>query len=397
MNELIEEKKYDNLVKAAVLFIIVFQYGHSFVTPALGAISLDMPDVDPVLIKQIQSLPSLIAIPAAFLCGIFERFMKKRTMVTMAMIFTFIGGILPAFYGDIYFILATRVIFGIGRGMIFTLATSMIADLFVGQERANLMGYKATVGGLSGSLFQLIGGAVAILSWRYSFLCTLILLPFLLFVFWKLPEPDVKPLPVKEAGISKQLGIKTWLLTVGMMIGQIFIFSFMTNVAIVMAQAKIGNPGQAGIVLTTFTLATGCAGLFYGRGTSRIFGKFTVPLCLALFGIAFLILTNTNTVAMYLAAAIIFGLGFGTFNPDMYTIVVRSVPRAAATLAVSIFVGFTNFGQFLSPMGLKLITDILGLTGPKAAWIVAGPLLIAAAVLIAIGVAVSRSKKATAV
>lgn len=193
MSEIVEERKYDNFVKAAVLSIIVFQYGHSFVTPALGAISLSMPDVDPVLIKQIQSLPSLIAIPAAFLCGLLERFMKKRTMVTLAMICTFVGGLLPAFYGDIYFILGMRVVLGIGRGMVFTLATSMIADLFIGQERDNLVGYKTSVGAFSGTVFQLIGGAVAILAWRYSFACTLILLPFMLYIIWKLPEPTIKP------------------------------------------------------------------------------------------------------------------------------------------------------------------------------------------------------------
>jgi MFS family permease len=397
MSQLLTERKdynNDNWVKVAALSIIILQYGTSLTTPALGAMALAFPDVSQEMIKQVQSLPSLIAIPAAFLCAVFERFMSKRTMILLAAGCTF-AGILPAIFSESFnFILFTRVIFGFGRGMVFTMASSYIADLFSGETRDKIMGWKTTVGSVSGSLFQLLGGALAIISWTYSFAAFLVLLPVILLLFFKLPEPDVKPVPLKETGGKLPLSTTMWFITIVIIFFQICQFSFMTNMAIVIATEKIANPGVTGAVMTTFTIGMAIGAAIYGSFTKKVLKNLTLGVSVALLGIAFLILVNTNDIQMFFVAAFIYGLGFGTFNPDIILTIVKSVPKTSATMALSIFVAFQNFGQFLSPIVLALITGWLGIEGSKAGWTVAGPTLLVAGIVVAIAMGIAmRNKK----
>lgn len=108
----------------------------------------------------------------------------------MAMTIQFLGGIIPAFFGDMTFILICRAIFGIGYGMVFPLASSLIADLFEGQERDSLMGLKSAVGAVAGVVFQMVGAYLTIISWRHTFFSFLLIIPIFLMIVCKLPEPE---------------------------------------------------------------------------------------------------------------------------------------------------------------------------------------------------------------
>lgn len=170
-------------------------------------------------------------------------------------------------------------------------------------------------------------------------------------------------------------------------------FSFMTNMAIVMAESKIGNAVQAGMVLTAFTAAAFVAGLLFGK-ISLLLRRFTIALAVGLVGLSFLILLNVNTYTMFLVAGAIFGLGFGIYNPAITLLVIGSAHKSAATRALSYFVALLGVGQFLSPITLSFITKIIGLKGVLAAWTVAAPTLLIAAVVLILVIAFSKPQEA---
>jgi len=265
------QKKWGFIVKAATLSIIILEYSISLTTPVLGAIAAAFPNVSPELIKQVQSMPSLTMIPVALLVGQIEKVMKKRTMLMLAILFLFVGGIAPAFGGDIYFILVCRAIFGMGRGIVFPFAMSFIIDLFDGQERNVLMGLRSTTGSVAGIVFQQVGGFLATINWRTSFWGFLMTIPFILLIYFKLPEPEKKAHVDAERGrVKARLTGKTWLLIALNFILMFFAYTFITNMAIVINSEKIGTPHSAANVMSTFVASSSVCGL--------LFGKFIKPL-----------------------------------------------------------------------------------------------------------------------
>ena len=71
-------------VRVGVLCIIAMEYTIAATTPALGAMAAAMPDVNPDLIKQVQTLPALTMILVSLLVPAFERIAKKKTMLMIS-------------------------------------------------------------------------------------------------------------------------------------------------------------------------------------------------------------------------------------------------------------------------------------------------------------------------
>lgn len=386
-------RKSELTLKIAVLSVALLLYTTSMTTPAIGAIAKAFPDVSPEVVKQIASLPPLLMILGSLLAGQLVRFIRKKTILYMAMVVEFLfGGIIPAFYGDIAFILFCRAIFGIGYGLVFPIASSLVADFFEGQERDNLMGIKSAIGAAAGVIFQMVGGYLAFIYWRYAFWGFLLLIPIFLIIAILLPEPENKLAMVESHDNSpNRLTPRIWFIALMNLLYNIVQFTFMTNVAIVMAEGKIGSAAHAGFVLMVFTGGAFVAGIFYGK-IAKIFGQYTTALAVGLVGLAFSMLIKVHTYPLFLAAGVIFGLGFGIYNPRVILLVVGSSHKSAVTLALSVYIALQGVGQFLSPIVCSFVTGLLGLRGPHAAWIVAGPTLLLVCVFIILATALIKPK-----
>ncbi len=71
-----------------------------------------------------------------------------------------------------------------------------------------------------------------------------------------------------------------------------------------------------------------------------------------------------NTYDMFLLGAILYVLGFGTYNPEITIRTIKSVDKSAVTVAMSFFVCSIGIGQFGSPF-LVYIATIFGFGGLK--------------------------------
>jgi len=391
------KKTFGLTVKIACLLIILFQYAKSFSTPALATIGAAFPDIDTLTLKQIEAIPSLLAIFGAFSVGIFERIMKKKTILWIAMILTLVGGVaagfMPETVAGFYGILACRVLLGFGRGMIFPMASSFIADLFTGKERDSLMSYKTAVGGLGGALFQIIGGYLAMISWRYAFIGYLFIIPIILMIAFWLPEPEVKPIPVKSG--KTQLPKAVWVVIIGGFLLNFFQFAIFNDMSLAIAGNKLGTSGDSANVMSTITLATAAGSILYGLFIKGRLGGFDIAIAMAIEAIGFFMLANLVTLPMYYAAAIVFGFGFGLMNPAIILQCVKVVPRESGTLALSIFAAAQNLGQYLCAYVLVFLASLFDLSTVAASlkdFTIAGPAMAIFAVVVFILVLIVKSK-----
>lgn len=370
------QKSWGFIVKAATLSIIILEYSISLSTPVLGAMAAAFPDVSPELIKQVQSMPSLTMIPIALLVGQIEKIMKKRTMLLIAILFLFAGGIAPAFGGGIYFILVCRAIFGMGRGIVFPFAMSYIIDLFDGQERNVLMGLRSTTGSVAGIVFQQLGGFLATINWRASFWGFLIMIPFVILIYFKLPEPEKKTQVNEGNKVTAKLTPKTWTLIFINFCLMFFAYTFMTNMAIVINDMQIGTPRTAANVMSTFVASSSVCGLLFGKFIKPLLKRYTAAIGGIFIGLGIFILSKSGALNMFFVGAIFFGIGFSIYNTDMYLKLGDSADRSAAAKALSTHMAFNALSQFASPIVVAFLVGMINLSGAKAGWILSGPVII---------------------
>jgi MFS family permease len=91
-----------------VLSVSSLVYGPGAVTPALADIAKAFPDKSLQSIRMIATTPMLLVMASTLVCGQLSRVMRKKTLVLAGMFLYGVGGILPAFFGGLTFILIMR-------------------------------------------------------------------------------------------------------------------------------------------------------------------------------------------------------------------------------------------------------------------------------------------------
>lgn len=391
--------KYGPVVKIAVLSIMLLQYLQALTSPAAGAIlaHFEQYGYTSLDIKLIQTIPTLVMIFACMAIPLMARRLRKKTMLKLAMALIFLGGIMPAFGPDsLPFIYACRVVFGCGYGMIYSLASSFIVDLFEGEEQRQMMGWKTAAGSVGGIIFQTIGGFLAAIYWKYAFLGFLAALPFILLILWKCPDPSDLEMVEGQTENPPTAPVERghWFVIILAALNVMIFSSFMTNMPIVIMTEGLGNPNTVALVMNTFTVGIFLGSFTYGW-TSKLMKRFDIPITILLFGLVLTLLPRIVSLPFYIFGAFVFGLAFGAYNPGLVLAVSRQGHPLAATPAIALFVAGQGLGQFAQPYFLSL-TGVLGLDpvwGELAPWVLAGPMLIVISICSFIWVAKVTNKK----
>jgi MFS family permease len=362
----------DQPSKLLLLFVVLaigsLTFGVNAATPALAEIAKAFPEVSPRLIKMVITIPSLLIMPSTLICGALTRIMGKKKLLIIGMLFFVIGGLMPAFYGGVIFILSMRGIFGIGTGFMMPISQALIADYFEGNDRDTYMGYSSSNAAIWGIVFTLMGGFLCDVHWRYTFYAYLLAVPVLLFVLAKMPEPVQQ----QDKERSKSIGLtgKAWSWVSIYFIYNIVMFCFISDIAFVIASDKIGNAGTASVAMTFSSVGGILAGLILGWVT-KSFRNYAFVFALAFLTAGSVLLVLAHTAIMYDISCGIWGLGFGIFNALIILQIMGSVTKPAMAFALAILTSAMGIGQFLSPIFYSYINSLFGFQSPRAPWVVA--------------------------
>lgn len=368
-------KDYTTLNIAAAFTISGLIYMGNFVSPVMALISAEYPAIDASLIKMLTTIPSLMMVVMSLVSGSLTNRFPIKKIVLFACSFSLVGGMIPVFFKSFNALLISRFIFGIGHGMIFPMASAIVNSLFTGERRDKLMGIRAGIGTLIGATFSTVAGIIGSTGWRNSIACTAIVIPMALFIAWKCPENEVAPKASPSAdaasGKEKKFTGKTWMLYAVLFIYNMFMVTFMMNLALVIAGDGIGTTAQAGTINSTFTVASFLAGLMFGSVKKKI-RRFISPLAFGLVGLAFCLMFFANNIALFYVGAVIYGFGFGFYNPALTVVAAQSAASPKyASIAIAGYTSIVGLGQFLAPIVLKKVAAILGLTGLRTDWNIA--------------------------
>lgn len=159
------------------------------------------------------SVPSFSVLVLLLCNGFLIRYVTERQMIVTGLLLMSMAGVAPVFYQGYWFVLLSRILFGVGAGLINAKAISMISERFDGRERVQLLGLRSSAEVVGAAFLTLFVGQMIRFDWTWGFagygFSVLILFLYLFFV----PDYMVEEVEVEASSPAqlnkKQLGLAT--------------------------------------------------------------------------------------------------------------------------------------------------------------------------------------------
>ena len=337
-------------------------------------------------VELLVSLPSFGIMAMLLLNGVLERMFPERLQLTLGLLILTISGTAPFWYQGYYFVFATRLLFGIGVGMLNAKAISIISERYHGKTRIQMLGFRGSAEVVGASILTLAVGQLLAFGWTATFLAyaagLVVLVLFLLFVPYGKVEVHESNHQTEEAvkltRSMKQLIF--FLATVAAVI-------VCTNTAItfripsLLIEAGFGDAQLSSLVLSAMQLI----GILAGISFSFLISTFKERLLLVAgvtFGIGQIIIALAPSLWVVVAGSILGGFAYSIALTTVFQLISERIPAKLLNKATSYAVLGCSFGASLTPFvlsGISLVT----LDG-RMTFIILGAWMIATSVLVSL-------------
>lgn len=293
---------------------------------------------------------------------VIDRTGARRPLIWGLIAFGIFGG-LGAFAPNVWWLLATRVPFGLATGFIFTAVTVVILQTTTGDRRNTVMGWRAAANQFGGIVYPTLGGLAAAVVWQGAFLVYLAAIPVAAVVAIGLPadQPGGRP----PAGVIK-------LIRGDRRLQRLYMAAFSAYVALYLVvifvpqqleQSGFGGAVTIGLVLSGMNLAAFAVATNYGRLRRRIQVGVLLWLAGSLYVASAALLAVTSHPIGIICAVFLFGAAHGIVVPALTVSVGNCAPPPMRGRVTS-GLGVTNYlGQFSSPYVAAPFVALVGLFG----------------------------------
>jgi ACDE family multidrug resistance protein len=367
-----QPRKIYNETNLRIIFGITLMavMGVASLTPAFPTIARDLN----LSAQKVGLLITVFTLPGALLVPILgvlaDRYGRRKIVVPALMLFGVAGG--ACFFArDFNMLLILRFFQGMGGSSLGSINTTLIGDLYDGNERAVAMGYNASVLSVGTAGYPLIGGGLAVLAWYYPFLLSLVAIPIGFLVLFKLknPEPQ-KPESMKKylAGVWRSINREV----VGLFFASLFTFIILYGVYLsyfpfLVEYSFGGSPVIIGLLMSTMSLTTAIVSARLGRLTHRFTSRRLLLAGFLFYAIALALIPFMPHLWLLLIPTVIFGLGHGVNIPSLLTLMSSFAPLEHRAAFMSMNSMVLRGGQTIGP---PLIGAFFALGGIDVAFFV---------------------------
>ncbi len=343
------------LLKFTLYFIAsVTVLGSAIIAPAMGTISEFLSDADPTLVRLIVTMPGLFVIPCCIIASACCMRFGKKNVLLFALALYAIAGCLGGFMSDVYSILATRALVGVGVGLLTPISQSLPADFYTGAEKEEVIARASGSISLGNFLFMPLSGFLASISWRYSFfaygLIFLILLCSYLFIPKNVGEnKQVEDNNKSEDNAPQGIPLSVIFICITMFFCLVTMYLIMSNLAIIIDVRGLGSPTVAGYALATTSICAFLVSYNLPR-IKGIFKQYTYTIIPFAFATTYLLIYFANSMAMIFLAQITNAFAVGLLMPSASIAIMQRVKKENVVKAMAIMSSCTFFGSFMSPI-----------------------------------------------
>ncbi len=344
--------------------------------------------IDMATAGWLSSLFSLVGIVMAIPASIVLNKLGPKKGGIIALICAIVGSIIGVMTVSIPVLMASRVVEGIGVGLMSVIGPSIIAMWFPETKRGLPMSiWAAYQMGAQAIMFFLGGVLTTNFGWQGMWwfglaACVVALVFYVLCV--KSPRPEDSYADVESEDVSLVEGMRSpyaWIMSAVTMLFCIGCFGFVNWIATCWSQIFSMSEGDANMWVGYFSLGGVVAAVIVGALLNKIRNrKLFGAIALALFGVVSVWGMNMGNPMFLLPFVIIYPFVDASFPCVLWTMTAQTVkkPELAGVALGVVSIGF-NLGILLGPPIIGAVVDAAGWT--VASWVILAVCVAAAALL----------------
>jgi len=346
-----------------ILIPFVWIYELSVVAPILGSVGAAFPLASTFQLQLIVIMPFFASIPMSVVAGKLAKKYDKKSLIILGLAIYGVAGMLPYLAETMNQILISRLITGIGVGLVLPLPNAMIAEYFTGTERQRMLGLATSVANIANVLDSIAVGFILLLGWQYPFLCFSVCLVIMVIAIFGLPKsPPNKQTPnevVDHHLSSGNIPNIAYALVAFMTINWIFFAFNIENMALFMITEHIGLPWMIGIAVCL----PGGASIISGAVFPNFYHQtknYIVPISTVIFASGYSVLYFADSFATQSIANLLIGFGSGMLCPYILNLTSQKVDKDHRDAAYGLVTSGIHMGFLIAPFAQLIIATISG-------------------------------------
>ncbi|MDN6127910.1 MAG: MFS transporter [Tetragenococcus halophilus] len=336
-------------------FILTSTYSVSGVVPTLLEA---FPFYSRSSIEFLVSIPSISMIVMIALSPLLAKFFSERSTIVSGLGIAGVAGITPFFTTSFSMIFISRLITGVGFGLINTCAISMISERFTGKKRAHLLGYRTSIETLGQAILTLIAGQLLVWGWQPAFLIYSIAFPLLALYLLFVPNKEVKTqntFTKEKLHLDQLLPILTSALFGGLLIATNTANSLRIPSYIV--ENNLASTLTANRVLSLFMFAGFIGGAFFGK-LFTLLKKYFLTVLLFAGGLGLIFIPLSTSIYFIAIGAFLSGFTITSTVSSIFTRLPEKIPLTFLNTANAMVLIGCNLGATIAPLLLNWIGKI---------------------------------------
>lgn len=306
-------------------------------------------------VELLISVPSFSVVAMLLLNPFVDKWLSDKQLIVTGLLTLSLAGIFPFLNQTYLLVLLSRLLFGIGIGLINAKAIAIISQRFTGRERVQMLGLRGSTELIGGAICSLLVGQLLKIGWTWAFL--IYALGFVVLALYLLFVPQQAPLsPKSHEQVSGSLSGQELRMILGMALLAGFVIcinsSISLRVPLFRVAGQVISSSQSALTLSLEQ----AIGIVAGLSFAPLLGRFkeyllvVVMLCLSLCLLGMSLAPN-------LVFLIISAVGVGFFYSIVLTTIFnrlseRILPQLLNRATAYVLLG-CNLGSALSPYVLK--------------------------------------------
>ena len=245
------------------------------------------PDHDRASVEFLISSPSMAMMFMIALTPFLARFLNERLLVTLGLLLCGICGIVPFFNHSFSVFSVSRILLGVGIGLLNAKAVSLIGERFTGTLRLKLQGIRCSMETIGQAVMFFVVGQLLRFGWTYAFLiygtAFVILIMYWFFVptaqTHETTEDNSNSAPNRSVKIGKKEGVVIFLnfLLGATLVSSAVLMSLRLTSYVV--ESGLGTAVDGANILSLSVFAGFLGGMIFGKLMQK-FGRLVLPLSL---------------------------------------------------------------------------------------------------------------------